>query len=234
MTPPYPLIDAPSGQVDYQDIANTCWIDMAIVHNTFLRGMNSIYEKAPHVQPADEIAFAGYCLCAVASIHVHHKGEEQIMFPHLSKRLDMSHNIHEHEEFTKGLNVFQEYMQSVFDRTEKYDAEKTRQLLRGFGDLLAQHLHDEIPTVMPDQLRKFEKGELEAMMKEHGDYVKKDPALFTVFPWTLSHHNALEMPYWPPLPGPLKWFARTFSGLRYPSYWKFSPYDLKGNAKHYP
>lgn len=145
MSPPYTLIDVPStGSTDFHDIPNTFCIDMALMHNVLLRGLNSIYEKALVVKPGDEIAFAGYCLTAVDSIHVHHRGEEQILFPHLGKRLDMSENLREHEEFSGPLDAFQQYMKSVFDRQEKFDAEKTRALLRGFGDFMAQHLHDEV------------------------------------------------------------------------------------------
>jgi len=234
MSPPYTLIDVPSGKsVDFNDIPNSFWIDMALMHNVLIRGCNSIYEKAPVVKPGDEIAFAGYCLTAVDMIHIHHRGEEKIFFPHLGKRLDMSENLREHEEFSGPLDAFHQYIKSVFDHQEKYDAEKTRALLRGFADFMSQHLHDEMPTIMPDQLNKFEKSELDVMMAEHGEYAKANGAFFTILPWCVSHHNTLDVPHWPPLPGPLMWLARNFSGFKYSSWWKFSPYDLKGKPRQY-
>lgn len=153
MAPPYPLVDVPSGgAVDYTNIPDSFWVDMALMHNVLIRGLNSIYEKAPLVKPGDEIAFAGYCLTAVDSIHVHHKGEEQILFVHLGKRLDMSENLREHDEFFGSLEIFQQYMKSVFNGADKYDAEKTRTLLRAFGDLMVQHLHDEVGLANPLQV----------------------------------------------------------------------------------
>ncbi|KAM6501083.1 hypothetical protein JOM56_004097 [Amanita muscaria] len=234
MEAPYTLIDTPAGVAyNHLDVLNHFWLDMALAHNVFLRFLNNIHEIAAKIKPGDESAFAGYCKTGIDLIHLHHKGEEEILFRHLSNRLDMSGNIHEHGEFQGGLDAFYQYMKAVFNKQEEYDAEKTISLFRSFGDSLAKHLRDEIPTIQPEQLKEFEKSELDAMMKEHEEYVKKKSSLFLVLPWCLSHHNSQDRPDWPPLPGPLLWIARNVGGLKHPSYWKFSPYDMKGNPKQY-
>jgi hypothetical protein len=36
---------------------------MALVHNSIIRGLNSIYLQAPHVGPKDYKDFIAYCYC---------------------------------------------------------------------------------------------------------------------------------------------------------------------------
>ena len=154
MEPPYDLIDTPTGTTyNHLDIPNHFWLGMAIVHNIFLRFLNNIHEIATKIKPEDESAFAGYCITGIDTIHVHHEGEEEILFRHLSNRLDMSGNIHEHEGFQGGMDAFYQYMKAVLNKQEKYDAKKTISLFRSFGDSLAKHLHDEVhcdPSILVD------------------------------------------------------------------------------------
>lgn len=54
---------------------------MALVHNVLIRGYNSIYQQAPHIQPADYRDFLGYCLAWHDMVQGHHDSEEEVLFP---------------------------------------------------------------------------------------------------------------------------------------------------------
>jgi len=54
---------------------------MALIHNAILRGYNTIYLQAPHVQPADYEDFIGYCLTWYRLVKSHHDDEEENLFP---------------------------------------------------------------------------------------------------------------------------------------------------------
>lgn len=54
---------------------------MVVIHNTLIRGLNSIYVQAPHVKTDDYAAFIGYSLCWSDMLSSHHAGEESIFFP---------------------------------------------------------------------------------------------------------------------------------------------------------
>ena len=41
------------------------------------------------------------------------------------------------------MDAFEQYMNHVFNRKDKYDGEKTRVLLKAFADPLVQHLHED-------------------------------------------------------------------------------------------
>ena len=60
---------------------------MALLHNSALRGYNSIYLQAPHVKPADYADFIGYCLTWYKFVKHHHDDEEANLFPKVLKVL---------------------------------------------------------------------------------------------------------------------------------------------------
>lgn len=52
-----------------------------MVHNTLLRGLNSIYNQAPNIRPEDYKEFIGYSLSWHSVLYDHHTGEEEHFFP---------------------------------------------------------------------------------------------------------------------------------------------------------
>jgi hypothetical protein len=58
---------------------------MCVVHNSLLRGLNSIYLQGPNIQPADYADFIGYSLCWHSVIHEHHTSEEEQFFPDIEE-----------------------------------------------------------------------------------------------------------------------------------------------------
>lgn len=143
--PPYRLIPIPQLPANAQeDHAEFFHVDMSLIHNVIIRGLNSCWVNAPLVKPKDEQAFAGYALTLIELIRSHHHGEETIIFPFLQTKFDMGDNINQHAEFHDGIEAFEKHFLDVKNKSEKYDAEKTRALLRAFADLLVEHLHSEV------------------------------------------------------------------------------------------
>lgn len=58
---------------------------MALSHNAFIRGFNSIYQQAPRVPDTDKLDFAGYCIAWHDCVNQHHHYEETEFFPNLDK-----------------------------------------------------------------------------------------------------------------------------------------------------
>jgi len=145
---PWALISAlpsiPFVQAVDSDIQGLLAADMSLAHNVFIRGLNSIWRNAVLVKPEDVGAFAGYSITCINTIHQHHHSEEKHIFPYLQTKLDMAHNLEQHEGFQMGMDAFEDYMKKVQRNEETFDAEKTRDLLKGFADLLVQHLHEEV------------------------------------------------------------------------------------------
>lgn len=143
----WPLISIPNAPVYFDPTASLGdWfsVEMALTHNLMIRSINSMWRNAPLITPADEVAFAGYILSGVQFIHNHHDAEEHIVFPRLQAKLDMQHNVDQHEAFQEHMLQLEEYFKKVQTKQEKYDAETTRRLLESWGDPLVVHLTEEV------------------------------------------------------------------------------------------
>ena len=58
---------------------------MALSHNSFIRGFNSIYQQAPRIKPTDSTDFVGYCLAWHDCVAEHHHYEETEFFTAIDK-----------------------------------------------------------------------------------------------------------------------------------------------------
>ena len=60
---------------------------MCNLHNSILRGYNSIFLQAAHVQEADKSDFVGYALTWHKFVKSHHDDEEQTLFTKMEEVL---------------------------------------------------------------------------------------------------------------------------------------------------
>lgn len=132
-------------------------IDMANVHNTFLRGLNSIYLQIPYINlPTDISDLLLYIKAWADSVHHHHSLEESFIFPRWGTLLKeagitedvMSANVAQHDEFEPKMLACLEWCEDVRAGNKEYDREELVSRIDGFAKVLMQHLHDEIETLM--------------------------------------------------------------------------------------
>jgi hemerythrin-like domain-containing protein len=132
-------------------------IEMANVHNTLLRGLNSIYLQAPHItEPIDIADFLLYTKAWADTVHHHHSLEESILFPVLqdiakeageSDRL-MDANVDQHHAFESRMLETMTWVEEVRQGKKEYDSKVLVGLIDSFAPILTQHLHDEIDTLI--------------------------------------------------------------------------------------
>jgi hemerythrin-like domain-containing protein len=123
---------------------------MALSHNAFIRGFNSIYQQAPRVrQPADKTDFVAYCLAWVECLATHHHYEETELFPNLDRaagRVGLTDSaVHEHEAFQGGLERFRSYLE---DKGAGFSAAELLAIMDGFKKPLHDHLKAEPPAIV--------------------------------------------------------------------------------------
>ena len=61
--------------------------EMAIIHNVWIKGWNSIYQQAPYILERDYPDFIQYCLAWHTCLEVHHDGEEEDLFPKVEEAI---------------------------------------------------------------------------------------------------------------------------------------------------
>ena len=78
---------------------------MALSHNSFIRGYNSIYQQAPRIKETDQGDFIAYCLAWHAVVEEHHDYEETRIFPAIEKALGQK-GLFDHELEQHGRSEF--------------------------------------------------------------------------------------------------------------------------------
>ena len=117
---------------------------MALSHNAFIRGFNTIYQQAPRLTDSDKKDFAEYCTAWVDTVLTHHHYEETDFFPNVNKaagRTDlMAGAVHEHDAFQTGLQRFKAYLQ---DAGAGFGSGELIRIMDSFKEPLHKHLSSE-------------------------------------------------------------------------------------------
>ncbi len=134
---------------------------MSHVHNTLIRGLNSIYLQGPHVcSPTDIRDFLFFCAAWVKTVEHHHDTEEKVLFPAIRKLTKkpglMEGNHQQHEAFTPGLNNLLQSAQNT--NPGEYSWNSLKAIIDGFAPSLMKHLVDEIDTLL--DLKTYHSAEL--------------------------------------------------------------------------
>lgn len=148
---------------------------MCVVHNTLLRGLNSIYIQGPNIQPADYKDFIGYSLCWHSALHEHHTSEEEQFFPEIEEAVGekglLDGNVDEHSRlafiyfpplnvvwltsndqnlgsFQDGLEKFSNYLEGLAGKESAFDAAHLNEIIDSFAPALNHHLESELQSLL--------------------------------------------------------------------------------------
>jgi hemerythrin-like domain-containing protein len=124
---------------------------MCLAHNMMVRNLNAIYLQCEQVSnPKDVTDFIVFCQTTLEEIHVHHSLEETFFFPlvaeYTGEKDIMEANVSQHHAFEEGLKKFEDYIYNATPET--YNGNEVKRMVDSFGEILAVHLRDEIPTLL--------------------------------------------------------------------------------------
>ena len=241
---PLPLISdthaykLPSGVA--LDHACTRWArDMAFIHNTILRAFNSSYNQCLNVVPGTQEAadFLFFNQTLFRMLDHHHKVEEDFLFPDIEELIGkpgaMEANVEQHHAFEKGLECFEEYLTET--TSANFDGQKFRDILDSFVFVLAEHLHDEIPTLM--SLHYLDSAKMDKIWarsaheaKKHGEIARDMPFLLSCQDNTFLLDGKASLSF-PGLPFFLPYLVKAVFANKHQGAWRFSPSGMLGWPK---
>ncbi|EED15155.1 conserved hypothetical protein [Talaromyces stipitatus ATCC 10500] len=238
---PFPLIETPkhkqgpTNNTDpYMETAST----MCVVHNTLLRGLNSIYVQGPHIKPEDYKDFIGYSLCWHSTLHEHHTSEEEQFFPEIEEAVGekglLDGSVEEHNSFQAGLDEFSSYLESLAGKESKFDATHLNKIIDSFVPALNNHLKSEIQCLLA--LAQYrEKLPIARLWDREGFRSVTSMTKFGALPFfflnlDLTAEGGLYKD-WPAIPAPVKWAITHVTTIPHQGYWKFASCDRNGVPK---
>ncbi|KAF8318885.1 hypothetical protein F5887DRAFT_1034339 [Amanita rubescens] len=168
---PYQLIKLPPG--DWKNVYESQAIHMGAAHNTFIQGLNAIVKHAPNITKDKVQPFMIFALTALSTLHHHHHVEETFFFPRFEENLGkgaMQVNVEQHELFVPKVEELEKYLKDVQEGKDMYDGQRIIDAIESFGDIMVQHLTDELETLNVDRIRAhFTEKELKQM---ESDFMK--------------------------------------------------------------
>ncbi|KAB5578737.1 hypothetical protein GE09DRAFT_1169177 [Coniochaeta sp. 2T2.1] len=241
---PIQLITTPQYQTKKTDLFTTGATHMALLHNSILRGYNSIYNQIPYIQEADKEDFLGYSLTWYKFVKSHHDDEEVNLFPKIEELLQdetvFKETHSEHESFLSGLDEFNTYLTSL-PAPSAFSPEHLRKIMSSFQAPLETHFHSEISTIaaLANHPRAPEEGSREAaaaraIFKTWGKSTITKAGMSDVAPFFILNldRTAEEGAWadWPPMPAPIRWTLLKMSGVLH-GYWRFASCDATGQPR---
>ncbi|KAF7531410.1 hypothetical protein G7054_g8940 [Neopestalotiopsis clavispora] len=225
---PLSLIPTPKFQSGKDDPFTIEASHMALSHNAFIRGFNSIYQQAPRVQGArDKSDFVGYCLAWIECVKTHHQYEESDLFPNINKaagRTDlMAGAVHEHEAFYGGLDQMASFLA---DKGSEFNPTELLSIMDSFKEPLRSHLAAE-PSAIVD-LAKYSTPErpIDILgIADAADFMFNTLPVFFLNMETAEFENGMWHEVFPPFKG----VVRTIMNRAVPM-WQSGRWRV---AKHY-
>jgi hemerythrin-like domain-containing protein len=215
---------------------------MALSHNAFIRGFNSIYQQAPRLRlSTDKSDFVGYCLAWINCVKTHHQYEESDLFPNINKAAGrtglMVDAVHEHEAFYTGLDYMRAYLEETGDR---FVATKLISIMDSFKDALHSHLMAEPPAIVALAQYSTDENPIDILgiAATAGKKQVNLNFLFNTLPIFFLNMETVEFEngMWHEVFPPFKGLARTIMLSLIPMWqsrrWRFVSCSADGTVKH--
>ncbi|KAL1845559.1 hypothetical protein VTK73DRAFT_490 [Phialemonium thermophilum] len=243
---PIKLVSTPQYQTKKTDLFTTGATHMALLHNSILRGYNSIYNQAEHVRDVEKADFIGYGLAWYRFVKSHHDDEEENLFARIEDLLGdktvFAETHKEHESFLQGLAEFDRYLTSVSTDPLSFSGSELLRIMSSFQAPFETHFHNEITTIaaLADHPSAPKEGSPEAaaaaaVFKTWGKTTVSKAGYLDVLPFFLLNLDATfedgTWAHWPPMPAPIRWGLVNIGGAFHYGWWKFASCDAGGRPR---
>ncbi|KAK4167215.1 hypothetical protein QBC43DRAFT_312349 [Cladorrhinum sp. PSN259] len=242
---PMKLVTTPQFQTKKTDIFTSGATHMALLHNSIIRGYNSIWHQAVGLSEQDKADFIGYSLAWYKFVKSHHDDEEDNLFTKVGdflkddKIFEETHK--EHESFLAGLAEFEKYL-SGLKAPSDFSGDELRRIMASFQDPFENHFHSEISTIAkfsehPNTPKEGtpENAAAAATFKAWGKATVTKAGMTDVVPFFLLNlDRTVEdgmWANWPPMPAPIKWGLINLAGSWHSGWWKFASCSSDGQPQ---
>ncbi|KZW03313.1 hypothetical protein EXIGLDRAFT_246110 [Exidia glandulosa HHB12029] len=200
---------------------------MVRVHDAFKLGYHNILQHLD-TPPLDDLPnFIGYSTAWAQNIVDHHDTEEALLFPFLSKHLNMDGEIEQHKVMHAALDDFIAFLHDPRNvQPDTFDADAMRTKLVALKDPLFTHLDEEVSHIGRENVQVFDRAEVEDICVQLDKYAQAHGNPWTEVPYMLSH---IAPPYhgtFPEMPWVVRKLMVPVFAFRYRGYWKYSPYPV--------
>lgn len=220
---------------------------MALVHNSMIRGYNSIVNQVPFVSDADLEDFLEYGYAWAALVHAHHDDEEAALFPNVTTMLKdetiWTETHKEHVELSDRIKaLFEDFVPFAHKSSDAPSPRAMLQILashmEGLREPFEKHMHSEVEAIAalarhPNAPKVGSEAEKDAkaLFKKWGKNTVSRQSWTLVSMFFMNLDRTFEdgrWTQWPPMPEPIRWGITNIVGMAFPKYWKFASCNSMG------
>ncbi|KAK4231122.1 hypothetical protein QBC38DRAFT_466883 [Podospora fimiseda] len=242
---PMKLVTTPQFLTKKTDIFTAGATHMALLHNSIIRGYNSIWHQAVGLREQDKADFIGYSLAWYKFVKSHHDDEEDNLFTKISDLLKDNTTFEEthkeHESFLAGLAEFEKYLSNLKNPSD-FSGDELRLIMSSFQEPFEHHFHSEISTIAkfsehPNTPKEGtpENAAAAATFKAWGKATVTKAGMTDVVPFFLLNlDRTVEdgmWANWPPMPAPIKWGLINLAGSWHSGWWRFASCSSDGQPQ---
>ncbi|XP_006457673.1 hypothetical protein AGABI2DRAFT_196267 [Agaricus bisporus var. bisporus H97] len=135
----------------------TLYYTMNYVHSSIRRGLENIIkhlEESKDAIHSDLPTFVNYCLAWSHHLTMHHKLEEDFLFPVLNRTMNFSEEKDAHDVVHNKLDGLEVMLHEVEIDPKKFNPDRIREQLLALKEPLFNHLDAEVEHLKPEELKK--------------------------------------------------------------------------------
>ncbi|KAF2641954.1 hypothetical protein P280DRAFT_489333 [Massarina eburnea CBS 473.64] len=232
-TTPIPLIPTPYHLTRAPDQYTSAASDLALLHNTLIRALNSIYIQAPHVPVPQYANFVKYSLAAHAALTAHTRFEQALFSPEpehapAEPGLVDATDGEQRRGFVVGVAAWGNWLRSIGERKNNFSGDMCVALMDDFVASVARHFRDGVEMVRVGEKKRVVAARKREIGRFLGGLGKR-----SVLPVVcLNHDDDFEGGWhgFPPVPAVVRWVWRNFGRLD-AEVWGFSCVGFDGKAR---
>ncbi|KAK3394590.1 hypothetical protein B0H63DRAFT_51392 [Podospora didyma] len=238
---PLAVIHTPTYQTRQTDPFTAEASRMALSHNSFIRGFNSIYQQAPRVPLVDKPDFVFYAIAWHDCLDLHHHFEETDLFPAIDaaagKKGLMGEAVAEHAAFHGGMERFKAYLQA---EGGNFSGTELVAIMDSFKDALYAHLQSEPAALVALAEHSTPERPIDILAIAGAAATKQLNLnfIFNIMPVFLLNMDTVDFEdgmwdsVFPPFPYPVKLvFTRLVPLWQGNRKWRFASCSVDGRAK---
>lgn len=138
------------------------------------------------------------------------------------------------EAFHSGVEAFNAYLTSLAGKEHTFSGAELVRIINTFSNTLAEHLSDEIPSLLElsrfgDTLPMLALGQAEGK-RASAAMGKTKGVMFFLLHQDFTYEDGL-WEHWPPIPPVVRWILIRFLGYWHMGWWKFASCDYGGKPQ---
>ncbi|GAA97326.1 uncharacterized protein L969DRAFT_17236 [Mixia osmundae IAM 14324] len=201
----------PKAEGDWRKTYENPAIDISLVHNAFIRSLNTIVywsRKVDSMSDKDKRDWFCYVELWAEALEHHHKLEESLIFPQLEEKLEkpqMASNVDAHRHILPGIEGLLSLTKQLINGEKQWNQRDFLALLDTWLPTLNEHFKEEVVTLSADNIRSVPERDVKEIFDKVTKHIQQTYSFDRDVPFVGTCLDRQAEPDFPPWPFFIVW-----------------------------